>query len=55
MLCGTGPATAVAFILNLRNTPFPLVMRLKSKRAVDELIDALKHHRDDVFGAAERN
>lgn len=47
---GTGPAVAVAIELKVNGLP-PLVMRLKSRRAVQEMIFALEKHRDDVFGA----
>ena len=45
---GTGPAEAVAIEINVKGLP-PLVMRLKSRRAVNELIHALQKHRDGVF------
>jgi hypothetical protein len=37
--------------LEVRELPYSLVMRLKSRRAVDDMIAALKKHRDDVFGS----
>lgn len=50
-LDGSGPATAVGLILDVRGVP-PLVMRLKTRQAVDEMIAALEKHRDDVFPKA---
>lgn len=46
---GQGPATQVHFMLRLRGIDTPLVMRLKSARAADELIAALERHRFDVW------
>lgn len=46
---GKGPATQVHFMLRLRGIDTPLVMRLKSARAADELIAALERHRFDVW------
>jgi hypothetical protein len=47
---GSGPATAVGLILDVGGVP-PLVMRLKTRQAVDDMIAALQTHRDDVFPA----
>lgn len=49
---GSGPATAVALVFNVRELG-DIVMRLKSRRAVDETIAALAQHRDEVFPKAE--
>ena len=46
---GSGPATAVALIFNVREFG-DIVMRLKSRRVVEELIENLKTHADNVFG-----
>lgn len=46
---GGGPATAVAVIFNLQQVG-DVVLRLGSRRAVDEMIAALEEHRDAVFG-----
>lgn len=49
---GTGPATAVAIELAIKTKggdPLPLIMRLKTPRAVDAMIAALQKHRDDVW------
>jgi len=46
---GTGKPTAVAVVFNMRQVG-DVVLRLKSKRAVNEMIDALKENRDAVFG-----
>lgn len=49
---GTGPATAVAIDLRIRWNPSTVVsaiMRLKTRRAVDDMIAALQKHRDDVW------
>lgn len=45
---GSGLPTAVAFELRVEGIP-PLVMRLKSPSAVDDLIAALIKHRRDVW------
>lgn len=49
---GIAPATQVHLLLHTRQM-FPWVVRLKSAAAVDELIDALRRHRVDVFGPME--
>lgn len=46
---GSGPATAVAVIFNLQQVG-DVMLRLKSRRAVDEMIAALEEHRNAVFG-----
>jgi hypothetical protein len=46
---GKGPATQVHFTLRLRGIETPLVLRLQSARAADELIAALERHRFDVW------
>jgi len=46
---GSGPPEAVAIQLNIPGLGFPLFMRLKSRRAVDEMIEVLAKHRDDVW------
>lgn len=43
----SGPPTAVIFLLPVEG--IELGLRLKSRRAVNELILALQKHRDDVF------
>jgi hypothetical protein len=50
---GKGKPTAVCFILNVKGEP-PKAMRMKSRRAVDELIEALILHRDSVFPEPEK-
>lgn len=47
---GSGKPEAVALCLTVKGLPGPLVMRLKTRRAVDDMIRALKEHRDNVFG-----
>jgi hypothetical protein len=47
---GSGKPEAVALCLSVKGLAGPLVMRLKTRRAVDDMIRALKTHRDDVFG-----
>lgn len=49
---GTGKPVAVAICLELRDLP-PLVLRLKSRKAVNEMIHALQKHRDSVFAAGK--
>lgn len=51
---GSGPATAVGFVLDLRlsSTVMQCVMRLKSPAAVDTLIESLKRHKADVWPQA---
>lgn len=46
---GSGPPEAVALGLVVDGFPGELVMRLKSPRAVDELIAALQRHKADVW------
>lgn len=48
-LDGSGPSTAVAIIFNIRELG-DVVLRLKSRRAVDDTIEALKESADAVFG-----
>jgi len=47
---GTGPAEQVHLVLNVKWMDAPFILRLKSRRATDELIAALQRHRDDVWG-----
>jgi len=47
---GTGKPEAVAICLELDGFAGALVMRLKTRRAVDDMIAALREHRDGVFG-----
>lgn len=49
---GISAATQVHFQLVTRQLD-PIVVRMKSAAAVDELIDALTRHRVDVFGPME--
>jgi hypothetical protein len=49
---GKGQQTEVHFMLNLRGIEAPIAMRLKSRRAADELLAALKRHIDDVWPTA---
>lgn len=49
---GSGPPVAVALIFNLPSHG-DIVMRLKSRRAVDEMIRQLEHHAAEVFGTTE--
>lgn len=46
---GSGKPTAVAIVFNVAQFG-DVVLRLKSRRAVDATIDALIEHRDVVFG-----
>lgn len=48
---GSGPPQAVAIALHLENGP-DLVFRLKSPRAVDELIQMLLRHKREVWPEA---
>lgn len=47
---GSGKPVAVALCLEVPKLPYSLVMRLKSRRAVNDMIAALREHRDEVFG-----
>ena len=47
---GKGPQTQVHLVIDLHGPGLPLIMRLKSRRIVDELIKALESHRDEVWG-----
>ena len=46
---GSGDPVAVALVFNIVEIG-DIVMRLKSRRAVDDVIDALQKHKTDVFG-----
>lgn len=50
---GTGPATAVALVMETRlpvlDAQCDIVLRLKSPRAVDEMVQALLRHKRDVW------
>lgn len=46
---GTVPPTQVHFILNMAGLP-PMTLRLKSPRAVDNLISLLGQYRGEVWG-----
>jgi hypothetical protein len=46
---GKGPPTQVHFSIRLSGGMPPLVLRLKSPAAVDELVDALNRHRFNVW------
>jgi hypothetical protein len=46
---GSGAPEAVAVVFNMRSVG-DVVLRLRSRRAVDEMIAALEKHRDVVFG-----
>jgi len=48
---GTGPAEAVAVVFNIAGFG-DVVLRLKTRRAVNAMIAALIHHRDEVFKGA---
>jgi hypothetical protein len=43
------PTTQVHVIIHIKGIKYPLVMRLKSKRAVDELVGLLTEYRDEVW------
>jgi hypothetical protein len=45
-----GYPTEVHILFTLVGTPVQLVFRMKSKEAVDETVDALIHHRQNVWG-----
>ena len=49
---GRSPATAVLLVMRaqLGDEPFALAMRLKSRAALDQLVDALERHAVDVWG-----
>ena len=47
---GKGQPTQVHLNLQIANFPYPLVMRFKSRRPVDELIVALIAHANNVWG-----
>lgn len=51
---GCAPSTQVHLHLQTRGNP-PLVLRFKSAAAVDEMIDALRRHRIDVFGPEQEH
>ena len=51
---GSEPPTAVALEMEVEGLP-PIIMRLKSKRAVDEMIAALERHKQEVWPDAGRN
>jgi len=51
---GSGKPVAVSLALNIVGMPV-MVMRLKTRHAVNEMIEALARHRDDVFGAAPKS
>lgn len=48
---GRSPADAILFVIHaaLDGAPFNLAMRIKSRAAADELIDALERHAEDVW------
>ena len=48
---GMGPPTEVHLALKMKHAPdnMLLIMRLKSRRACDELMAAIKTHTDSVF------
>lgn len=46
---GSGPAEAVAINFNIQGLEFPLILRMKTPAAVDEMIDALRRHKMDVW------
>ena len=50
LTCGQGPTTQVHLALDIPQLPLPLVLRIKSRRAINTLIAALERHRDDVWG-----
>lgn len=43
------PCTQVHLFMQIVNRPYPLVMRIKSREAIDSLIKALISHRDEVW------
>jgi hypothetical protein len=47
-LDGSGPPEAVALTINVQGMG-DLVLRLKSKRAVDEMIELLQQYKEDVW------
>lgn len=50
LLDGAGRSTEVHVVFKLRDADAVVVTRLKSARAVNELIAALETHRNDVWG-----
>ena len=46
---GQGDPTQVHLLIRIRGVPSPLGMRMKTREAVDQLIEALSYHRDRVF------
>jgi hypothetical protein len=47
----SGPPTQVHLVLSLPIEDAKLVLRLKSARALDELVGVLLNHRQEVWGA----
>lgn len=43
------PLTQVHVLIKVKDYPFPLVMRLKSRTVALELINALRKHTDEVW------
>jgi hypothetical protein len=46
---GMGPPTEVHLLITVPAMRYPLIMRMKSRQVVDELIQALTNHRNHVF------
>lgn len=43
------PPTQVHIIVEMKELPYPIVIRIKSRDACSEIIQALRTHRDDVW------
>jgi hypothetical protein len=52
---GKGLPTQVHLVFKLRGIAEPLVLRLKSARAADQLIAILERHRNDVWPTPAEN
>ena len=49
-----GSASQVVMLVHVKGLDAPLLVRYKSPRTITELIDALTHHRDNVWPDARR-
>lgn len=47
---GKGEPTQVHLVLEVEGIPYPIILRLKSRRLVDELMTALLSHAINVWG-----
>ena len=51
---GKEPATMVVIELRIKGNEMPLLLRLKSRRAAQEMLDGLTFHMNDVWPEGER-